>query len=459
LRLRAQTLRGFFVLFPLRHGDIGHLFDGGAVGRAHDAVAGRDLLDAVGAPAGDAGAGENRRVHVLGDVQHAVHKTGIHIDVCAHRHLLILALHDLLNAHLLHALHELKLGQTALVGGQRGGVFLDDDGARVGHGVDGVAEAVNLAGAVAARPVEDGVKVAAQCRIGRGDADFALERGEHLHDLGVGAAVQRALERADRARDGAVGVGAGGGERAADEGGVVAGVLGVQDEHEVEQVRFLRGEGFVLANHPQQIFGHGQIGRRVVDIEGLPVEVVALGSIGVGRDERETADELDRLAQQVLERGVVRAVVEGIQSQHAAGQLIHDVTAGRLENHVLGEGVGHRPGGGEDAHELLLLLLARQMAQQQQIGDLLVAEGAVFPVRLDDVLYADAAVVEFAGHRHAHAVLHAVALDAADLADTDDDTGAVGVSEASLDVLILKGLRRDGVFLGDVRAQRADVAA
>ena len=55
----------------------------GAVGRAHDAVAGQDLLYPVGAPAGDTSRGEQRREDLLRDAEHMVHKAGVHIDVRA----------------------------------------------------------------------------------------------------------------------------------------------------------------------------------------------------------------------------------------------------------------------------------------------------------------------------------------------------------------------------------------
>ena len=100
---------------------------------------------------------------------------------------------------------------------------------------------------------------------------------EHLHDLGVRTAVQRTLQGADRARNGAVGVGAGRSHGAADEGGVVAGMLGMENEHEVEQMRLLRRVGRVGADHAQDVLGDGQLRLRIVQDEGVSVKIMPLG--------------------------------------------------------------------------------------------------------------------------------------------------------------------------------------
>lgn len=73
-------------LFPLpplnRHVGLGAA-DGVLVGGADDALAGGDLLEAVGGPAGHAGAGEQGREQVLGNAHHGVDETGVHIHVRA----------------------------------------------------------------------------------------------------------------------------------------------------------------------------------------------------------------------------------------------------------------------------------------------------------------------------------------------------------------------------------------
>ena len=112
-----------------------------------------------------------------------------------------------------------------------------------------MAQTVDLARAVARLAVENAIQIRVQRRVVRSFADVLTDIAEHLHDLGVRTAVERALQRADCARNGAVGVGAGRSHGAADEGGVVAGMLGMENEHEVEQMRLLQRIARVGADH------------------------------------------------------------------------------------------------------------------------------------------------------------------------------------------------------------------
>ena len=280
---------------------------------------------------------------------------------------------------------------------------------------------------------------------------------EHLHDLGVRTAVERALQRADCACDGTVGIGAGRGDGTADKGGVVAGMLGMENEHEVEQMRLLRRVGRIGADHAQNILSDGQFRFRVVQNKRFAVKIMPLGGESVRRDEREARNEADGLPQNVIQRSVVRTVIIGIEGENTAGQLVHDVAAGSLENHILGKPGWHAARAGHDVVEALLLCLRGQGAEQQQIRDLLIAERAVPPVGCDDIFNADAAVIQLAGHGDALTVHHIIALHTADLADADENARAVCVAQAALDALVFKILRRDGVLLCNVFAQMGNI--
>ena len=292
-------------------------------------------------------------------------------------------------------------------------------------------------------------------RRGRQHLDGGRVDGLHLHLLPLRALVldHERVAIVARACDRAVRIRPGGRHRAADERGVVARMLGVQDEHEVKQMRFLRGVRLVGPDHAQEILRHGQLRFRIVQIQRFPVKIVPLGGEGVRRDERKARDQLDGLPQNVFQTRVVRAVVIRIERKDAARELVHDVAARCLEDHVLRKARGHGPRAGHHVAEAPLLRRRRQMAEQQQIRDLLIAERAARLMRVDDILDADAAVIELAGHRHPFAVHHVIALHAADLADADDDAGAVGVAKAALDALVGKIVRVDRVFPGDGVAQ------
>ena len=50
-----------------------------------------------------------------------------------------------------------------------------------------------------------------------------------------------------------------------------------------------------------------------------------------------------------------------------------------------------------------------------------------------NILYADAAVIELAGHGNARAVFHIITLNAADMADTDHNAGTISIAQSALD--------------------------
>ena len=75
-------------------------------------------------------------------------------------------------------------------------------------------------------------RIASSTRLGR---RVLADLDQQPHDVGVGAAVQRALQRADRADDGGMEVGERGGGDARGERGRVQLVIGVQHQRDVER--------------------------------------------------------------------------------------------------------------------------------------------------------------------------------------------------------------------------------
>ena len=199
----------------------------GTVGGTHDPVAGDDLLHTVGAPACDTGRGEQRREHILRNAQHGVYQTGIHVHIGAHGGVAVAALLHQRNAQLLHLLQQSELVGVALDLRHMLGVLLQQHRTGVGNGIHRVAQTVELSGLVTGLAVQQLVQIIPDRAVVVGIHIF-LDVLEHLHHLGVGAAVQRALQGAHSSGDGAVGVRTAGGHGAAHEGGVVAAaVLGM----------------------------------------------------------------------------------------------------------------------------------------------------------------------------------------------------------------------------------------
>ena len=143
----------------------------------------------------------------------------------------------------LDALDERELIAQVLLGGKCACVVAADLGSRVAERVDGVAHAVDETRAVEGLLVENLAQVGCNLVLVLPIGDMRTDVLVHGHDFGVGAAVARALERADSRGVGGIRVGGRRRQHAASEGGVVAAaVLGMQHKHHVEQHGLVAGE-------------------------------------------------------------------------------------------------------------------------------------------------------------------------------------------------------------------------
>ena len=121
-------------------------------------------------------------------------------------------------------------------------------------------------------------------------------RHQNVHHLLVGAAVERALERADGAGNTRVHVAERRDDNAGGEGRGVELVLGVEDERDIEGLHFL-GSGFGLAEHVEEVRGLAEVlarqdweeplGEAVVvgdgdgDLREEPLGLAEIGVVGV----------------------------------------------------------------------------------------------------------------------------------------------------------------------------------
>ena len=341
-----------------------------------------------------------------------------------------------------------ELGLQALLHRQVRGLLLQQHGPRVREGVHRVPDSVDQAAAVEGLLAHDLRQVGPHLLLVLPVLHAGLDVLHHFPDLQVGAAVQRPLQGADARGDGRVGVGGRGGHHAHGEGGVVApAVLGVQHQGQVQGLGLQARVFAVGAHQVQQVLGGVQVLARVVDEQALPVEVVPLGHVAVGGHRGHAGDQLDGLAQHVAQAHVVRVGVVGVHDQDAAGQLVHHVVAGRLEDHVLGEAVGQRPAFAHQGGELLQLPGGGQVAEQQQVAGLLETRTVLLLQAGDQVGDVDAAVDQAALVRDDVALVDDVAVHVADLGEAHQHTGTVLVAQAPLHGVLLVELHGDAVAL------------
>jgi hypothetical protein len=227
--------------------------------RAEDAVVGQ-LLQGVGAPAGQAPDGEGGREEGGVEAEAVQQQRGVELDVGLQaRAGLVLGQQG--HRHALDVLGQGVQLAVAAGGVELGGGPLQHLGARVAHLVDAVAEAH--------QPLAAGEHGA---HVGLGPLG-AADREDHVEGRAGRAAVQRPLQRAEGAHQGREHVGLRGDDHARGEGGGVQAVVGDGDQVGLQGAG-RRGRGPLAAEHPEVVGGvaEGAVGcERLLALQQAPV--------------------------------------------------------------------------------------------------------------------------------------------------------------------------------------------
>ena len=187
---------------------------------------------------------------------------------------------------------------------------------------------------------------------------------------------------------------------------------------------------------------------------GAALPVVVVGLVAVQRELREHGDQLDALAEHVLQAVILRFVVVRVEREHAAGHGIHDVRAGRLHDNIAHERIRQAAVAAEQFPEHLQFLPVRQRAEQQEISDLLEPVAPVLPESAHQVPYIVTPVPELAAGGLPVRVL---ALHLTDLGQAGQHAVAVQVPQAAVHLVPVVQLPVDHPVLRDALHQRPDL--
>ena len=312
-------------------------------GRPDDLVV-RVLLEDVRRLARDPAALEQRREQVVRDPEVAVEGAAVEVDVRPEALLLV--------GGALGRLRDRVPVRLAALLGELLAEPLEDAGPRIGRHVDRVPEAEE-------RPL---------LREQRRTPSSAASGEPNSSKVRIAASLAppcgRALERADRRGDRRVEVGSGAGDDARGERGRVQLVLGVQDHRHVEGARLAFGRA-LAPQHREEVLGVRELGIRLDGRELLAQAVVA------GDDRRQLRDQRRRLPPVVL--AVDRRLGGICEREQRGGRAEHlhrrDVVRVAVDERA-------RVARQLTLRELFLegaqLLLARQLALEQEVRDLLV---------------------------------------------------------------------------------------
>ena len=241
------------------------------------------------------------------------------------------------------------------------------------------------------------------------------------------------------------------------EGGIVAAaVVRVEHKGHVQHPGLQSRVAQVLPEHQQEILCRGQLRPGHVDEQALPLSVPP-SLVGVDGQHRHVAQELEGLAQHVLQADVVGLVVIAGQGQDGPLHGVHQVLGRGLHDDVPEEIGGKGPVGRQLAAEGVQLLPVGQLPKQEQIGRLL--EGVPPPLlgAPHDLPAVDAPVVQHAlGGPDVLVLRHRVGLDLRHPGQAGQHAPSVLVPEAALDLVVRIQLGIDVVLLFPLLLQGHD---
>ena len=221
----------------------------------------------------------------------------------------------------------------------------------------------------------------------------------------------------------------------------------MHQQTQIQQLCLFMGELLVRPVGGEDVLGGALPRRGRVEEHALLVVHPALELVGVHHDGGQPGDQVDGLLHQVFQAQVLGALVIAVEREHAAGHLIHNIGAGRAQQHVLDEVLGQVVVLGDDLLELLQLALFGQAAEQKQPADLLKNEAVVLVGLPHQLVQIHAPVDQPArsGDDLARRALF-VAHNITDVGQARQNTGTVRVAQAPLDPQTLTGLRVDVVI-------------
>ena len=131
-------------------------------------------------------------------------------------------------------------------------------------------------------------------------------------------------------------------------------------------------------------------------------------------------------------------IVIGIESQSRASQLIHDITGGRFQDHILKEVIGKSTVLAQKQSKFVQLGLIGELTCQQKINDLLIAEAILGNSPADKVTDIIASENKFTLARLFFALIHNIAVNVAYICNACHNACSVGVTQTSFYVILIK---------------------
>ena len=213
--------------------------------------------------------------------------------------------------------------------------FFQNNGTRIGNCIDGMTDTVNQAGLVISLFVQHAHEISIDFIHILPVANVLFQMMEHIDNLDIGTTVQRTFQRTDTGCNRRIGIRSGRTGYTDCKGRVItATVLSLQNKQQVKctGIQFRK----VFFQHMQEVFCKRKVFVRMADMQGTAVCTMTINIISIRYNGRETRDQFDRLAHQVVTGSIVRIRIERIHFQNTTGKDIHDILSFQVKDIHLG---------------------------------------------------------------------------------------------------------------------------
>jgi predicted RNA-binding protein len=187
----------------------------------------------------------------------------------------------------------------------------------------------------------------------------------------------------------------------------------------------------------EKIFRCGKLGLGDMDEKALVLVIMLEGLIAVNGEHREDRDELQALAENVGNGGVIGIFIVCVERENASGKDIHHIFAGRFEDHIAHEGGRQAAVFREGLTESFQLFHIGKLGEEKKISCFFKTEAVIVQEAFDKVAYVDAAVCEDAVDGSDVAVfVNDFGLYVGDLCETGHDAVTFKVAQTAENVVM-----------------------
>ena len=388
------------------------------------------LLQTMRAPSGNTGNGKDRCKQLCRNSQHGIYQTAVEVHVGADRLQQVSSLRNQARCKTLYRVIQHKFILLLFFLRQMLCISFQDHLTGIRIGIYGMSHTVYQSGSVKGFFVQNADQIIADCLLICIVRTMLLQILKHLHNLQVGTAVFRSLQRRHGCRHCRIGIRSGGSHHMIGKGTVItAAMLCMKHQRHIQNLCFQFRIHAVLAEHVQNAFRGGQPFLRRANHQRLIQVKMAVCIIRIHCHHGHLRNQLQRLTQYIGNRDVIRVLIIGIKKHNTLLQGVHQIGRRRFHDDITDKLSGKLPQISENPDKAFQFILMRKPAKQKKIRRFFKHKPFGF-VSVNQVDYIDSLKIQLSINGFAHSVDHFHCLYIRDLRQAGKNTLTIGITES-----------------------------